>query len=143
MGFESVQWIDFIDNVDERGRLTAIEGEITLPFAIKRVFYVHEVQQGVARGGHAHRDTDQVLTALGGSLDVLISNGVEHREYILDHPGKGLYVPRMLWVSMFNFSQDAVCLVFANTNYDQSKSIRTWAEFLEGLGISFKEEPGL
>lgn len=142
MGFESVRCVDFIDNVDERGRLTAIEGEVTVPFLIRRVFYVHEVQQRVARGGHAHRDTDQLLTALGGSLDVLISNGVEHREYRLDHPGKGILVPRMFWVRMFNFSTGAVCLVLANTNYDRSKSIRTWAQFLDDLGISWKEEPG-
>jgi hypothetical protein len=143
MGFENVRWIDFNDHVDEGGRLTAIEGEITVPFLIRRVFYVYQVQCGVARGGHAHRDTDQVLTALGGSMDVLISNGVEHREYHLNHPGKGIYVPRMFWVKMFNFSLGAVCLVFANTNYDQSKSIRTWAQFLESLGSSYKEEPGL
>lgn len=141
MGFESVHWINFIDNVDERGRLTAIEGETTVPFSIKRIFYVHQVHPGVARGGHAHRDTDQVLTAISGSLDVLISNGVEHRKYRLDNPEKGIFIPRMLWVKMFDFSPGAVCLVFASTNYDRSKSIRTWEQFSEFLGFSCKEEP--
>jgi len=142
MDFENVQWVDFIDNVDERGRLTAIEGEITVPFSIKRVFYVYQVHHGVARGGHAHRETDQVLTVISGSLDVLISNGLEHRKYRLDNPGKGIFIPRMLWVKMFDFSPGAACLVFASTNYDRSKSIRTWKQFSEVLGISCKEEPG-
>ena len=141
MGIKKVRWISFIDNVDKRGRLTAIEGEITVPFPIKRVFYVHQVQQGVPRGGHAHRDTDQVLLALSGSLDVLISNGLESRGFHLEDPGKGLYVPRMLWVSMYNFNNNTVCLVLANTCYDQSKSIRTWAQYLEDQKLPYKEEP--
>lgn len=141
MDFEDVCLIDFIDNVDERGRLTAIEGEVTLPFPIKRVFYVHQVHDGVARGGHAHRDTDQVLTAVSGALDVLISNGMVHKKYCLDNPGKGLFVPHMMWVGMFNFTPGAICLVFASTKYDQSKSIRTWSQYLEDQGIPYIEEP--
>jgi hypothetical protein len=141
MNLRNIRWINFVDNIDERGRLTSIEGEDTIPFMIKRVFYVHQVHDKVKRGGHAHRDTDQVLSALNGSLDIIISDGVQSIKYSLDNPGKGLLVPRMLWVSMLNFSAGAVCLVFANTNYDRSKSIRTWAQYLENQGLPYKEEP--
>ncbi len=142
-GIAAVRWLEFMDNIDERGRLTAVEGEISLPFSIARVFYVHQVRPGEDRGGHAHRDTDQVLTALGGSLDVVVSDGRTHRRYRLDHPGRGIYLPRMIWVRMYDFSPGCACLVFASTHYDQSMSIRTWQEYLQELGISWFPEPGL
>lgn len=142
-GIAAVRWLEFMDNIDQRGRLTAVEGEISLPFAINRVFYVHQVRPGEDRGGHAHRDTDQVLTALGGSLDVVISDGRAHRRYRLDHPGRGIYLPRMIWVRMYDFSPGCACLVFASTHYDRSMSIRTWREYLQELGISWFPEPGL
>jgi len=142
-GIAAVRWLEFMDSIDERGRLTAVEGEISLPFAIKRVFYVHQVRPGEDRGGHAHRDTDQVLTVLGGSLDVVVSDGREHRRYRLDHPGWGIYLPRMIWVRMYDFSPGSACLVFASTHYDRSMSIRTWREYLQELGRSWFPEPGL
>ncbi|WP_244148819.1 sugar 3,4-ketoisomerase [Desulfonatronum thioautotrophicum] len=140
-GIEAVKWLDFMDNTDERGRLTAVESGITVPFPIQRVFYVHQVQEGGDRGGHAHRDTDQVLTALGGSLDLVISDARRHCRIRLKHPGKGLYLPRMTWVRMYDFSPGCVFLVFANTHYDRSRSIRTWDEYLAEQNVAFFSEP--
>ncbi|HDQ41855.1 MAG TPA: WxcM-like domain-containing protein [Desulfonatronum sp.] len=142
-GLAAVRWLAFMDNIDERGRLTAVESGISLPFPIRRVFYVHQVLPGEDRGGHAHRDTDQVLTAVGGSLHVVVSDGREHRRYRLDHPGWGIYLPRMIWVRMYDFSRGSACLVFASTHYDRSMSIRTWREYLQELGRSWFPEPGL
>jgi hypothetical protein len=114
-----------------------------LPFPIRRVFYVHQVLPGEDRGGHAHRDTDQVLTALGGSMDIMVSDAREHRWFHLDHPGKGIYLPCMIWVRMYNFSPGCACIVFASTHYDRSKSIRTWTEYLNERGRPWCDEPGL
>lgn len=141
MGLESVRWIDFQDVVDERGRLTAIEVGQHVPFSIERVFYVHRVVPGMSRGGHAHRETDQLILSVNGTLDVLISDGRTSRTYRLDNPARGIYSPRMIWVQMDNFSPGAVCLVLASTNYDRSKSIRTWREYLDLKGLPYMNEP--
>ncbi len=130
MGLRLVRWLDFQDVIDDRGRLTAVESNFHIPFAIARVFYVHQVSPGTDRGGHAHRDTDQVVVGVHGSLMTDVSDGLTTRTYSLDQSGRGLFVPRMIWIRLYNFSPDAVCLVLANTKYDQSKSIRTWEDYL-------------
>jgi hypothetical protein len=135
VGLSEIRWLDFRDASDERGRLTAIEGGVQLPFEIARVFYVHQVAHGVDRGGHAHRETDQVIAGIHGSLRVDASDGVDVQSYALDDPGRGIFVPRMIYVQLCDFSPGAVCLVLANTRYDRSRSIRTWHEYLEARGL--------
>lgn len=141
MDINQVRWVKFHDIIDERGRLTAIESGEHIKFNIARIFYVHQVVTGMERGGHAHRDTDQVLVGIHGSLKVDISDGKEMQTFLLDDPGKGIYVPRMLWIRLYQFRQDGICFVLASTNYDRSKSIRTWEEYLEAIGLSWWEEP--
>jgi hypothetical protein len=126
-----VRWIDLPSYHDARGVLTAIEGEVDIPFAIERVFYMHHV--AADRGGHAHTDTDQVIIASSGSLQVGLSDGATRATYRLDDATKGLYVPRMIFVELYGFSEGAVCLVLANTRYDMSKSIRSWQEYLKAI----------
>ncbi len=142
-GLTAIRWIEFMDNIDERGRLTAVEGEMIVPFPIRRVFYVHQVRPGEDRGGHAHQDTDQVLTALGGNMEVVVSDGRKHCRIRLDHPGRGIYLPRMIWVRMHDFSPGCSCVVFASTHYDRSMSIRTWPAYLEAQGLPTTAEPSL
>ncbi|MDH7570452.1 MAG: FdtA/QdtA family cupin domain-containing protein, partial [Armatimonadota bacterium] len=112
-----VRWLSLTDVADERGRLTAVEGERDVPFPIARVFYVHHVTPGIDRGGHAHCDTDQVAVAAYGSLKVDVSDGVDTVSYTLTDPGRGLFLPRMLWVRLYGFTPGAVLLVFASTHY--------------------------
>ena len=135
MTLDDVHELTFADVGDERGRLTAVEGEIHVPFAIARVFSVHDVAPSVPRGGHAHRDTDQVITALAGSLTLAVSDGRGWRRFDLGDAAHGVYVPRMLWVDLLDFSDGAVCLVFASTIYDQSKSLRTWDSYLGAMDL--------
>jgi len=142
MNFDEVKWVDFQDVKDERGRLTAIEGNSHIPFEIKRIFYVHQVVPGIDRGGHAHIDTDQVITAVHGGLQVDISDGKSVRTYQMDDPGKGLYVPRMFWIRLYDFSPGGVCLVFANTLYNMKQSHRTWASYLDARELPFIPAPG-
>jgi dTDP-4-dehydrorhamnose 3,5-epimerase-like enzyme len=136
MGLQDVRWIDFQDVMDERGRLTAIEGFNHIPFEIARIFYVHHVQPGSERGGHAHRETDQVIVGVHGTLYLEVSDGTTTKQFILDDPRRGVLIPRMVWVRMYNFSPGAVCLVLASTKYNRSKSIRTWNEYLNIQGLS-------
>ena len=141
MSLDQIVWVNFQDVIDDRGRLTAIEGNVHIPFSIERVFYVHQVVPGVDRAGHAHRDTDQVVAGIHGSLKMDVSDGTIMKTYTLDNPGKGLFVPRMVWIRLYKFSTDAICFVLANTKYDRSKSIRTWKEYLEVRGLPWMEEP--
>ena len=126
-----VRWLDFPTNQDERGILTSIEGGQDIPIEIKRVFFMHQVV--AERGGHAHRDTDQVLFAVNGTLTIELSDGESKIIEKVGDPRRGLFIPRMIFTRMYNFSPDSVCMVLANTHYDRSKSIRTYEEFLQIL----------
>jgi hypothetical protein len=128
-----VKWVDFSINRDSRGNLIAIEGEQTIPFPIKRIFYMNKVIED--RGGHAHMDTDQVIIAIHGSFKVTLSDGNEKKVFEFNDPEKGLFVPKMIFTELFEFSFEAVCLVLANTHYDINKSIRTWPEYLKYIAI--------
>ena len=132
--------INFHDNKDDRGRLTAIEFGNHVPFEIKRIFYVHQVIR--ERGSHAHRDTDQVLTTVHGSLKVDISNGVETRTFNIDNPGQGIYIPKMFWIRLYDFSPGGVCLVVASTIYDMKRSLRTWDDYIKARELPWIEPPG-
>lgn len=130
---KKVTWIDFGVNRDPRGNLIAIEGEQTIPFSIERIFYMNKVIED--RGGHAHIDTEQVIIAINGSFKVILSDGNENQVFEFNDPEKGLFVPKMIFTELFEFSPDAVCLVLANTHYDIKKSIRTWQEYLNYIAI--------
>ena len=115
MKVETVYEISFQTNGDSRGYLTAIEQNIDIPFEIKRIFYMHHVT--LDRGGHAHIDTDQVIIPIAGSFKVKVFDGVNEDVYILNDCTKGIYTPRT-FCELFDFTEDAVCLVLANTYYD-------------------------
>jgi dTDP-4-dehydrorhamnose 3,5-epimerase-like enzyme len=131
-----VRVIPFASNVDPRGSLTAIEEGAHVPFPIRRVFLVHDVDSGAPRGGHAHLDTDQVLVAVHGELDVHVTDGFDEATFRLSGAATGLYVPRMLWVDLLDFSAQTVLMVLASTVYDPARSIRTWPEYQAVVGVS-------
>ena len=125
---DQVCWIDLNPKKDERGSLTAIEGEQTIPFKIQRVYFIQSIAP--ARAGHAHRDTEQLLIPVAGSCEVSLSDGSNDRRYLCDTNSRGLYIVPMLFIRVFNFSPDAVVLVLASTHYDSSRSIRTWDAYI-------------
>jgi len=116
--------IDFSTYSDPRGCLTSIEGDcVDIPIDVKRVFFMHHVTDD--RGGHAHIDTDQILIAIAGSFKLKLFDGKDTKEFIMNDCTKGIYVPRLTFTDMYDFSPDAVCLVLANTHYDIKKSLRS------------------
>lgn len=126
------QVINFRTNPDSRGALTSIEGENQeIPIDIKRIFYMHHVSAD--RGGHAHIDTDQVLIGISGSFKLRLFDGKESKEFLMDDCTKGIYIPRLTFTDMYDFTPDAVCLVLANTHYDMGKSLRSKAAYLSYL----------
>jgi hypothetical protein len=130
---DAVRWVELPSNVDERGVLTSIESGQDIPFEIKRIFYMHHITTD--RGGHAHTDTEQVVTAAAGRFKMDLSDGVSTRTYVLDDPTRGVYTPPMVFIELYDFSPGAVCLVLASTHYDIGKSIRSWEAYLEAIGI--------
>ena len=128
---EGVRWVELPSRVDARGVLTSIEGEIDVPFEIKRVFYMHAIVTD--RGGHAHADTDQVVIAAAGHFKMDLSDGTNTQTYVLDDPTRGVYTPRMVFIRLYDFSPGAVCLVLASTHYDISKSIRSWEDYVKAI----------
>src|SRR5437867_1607875 len=120
MAIEQCRLIEFPKIHDPRGNLTFVEGGRHVPFAIARVFYLYDVPGGSTRGGHAHREMQQVLIAMSGSFDVLLNDGRVQQRFSLNRSYLGLYVPPMIWREMENFSSAAVCLVLASTLYDES-----------------------
>jgi hypothetical protein len=112
-----------------QGHLTFIEGERHVPFEIARVYYLYDVPEGAARGGHAHRELEQLIIPIGGSFDILISDGLEERRITLDDPRTGLYLPRLIWRELESFSAGSFCLVLASAHYDEADYYRDYEEF--------------
>lgn len=119
---------------DPRGDLTFVEGGNHIPFDIRRVYYLYNVPVDSVRGGHAHRDLEQVVFALSGSFRMKIDDGRTKSEYWLRDPRKGLYISRLIWREMDAFSQGAVCMVLASRPFDEADYYRDYDDFLNAAG---------
>ena len=128
--------LEFGDLGDERGKLVVVEGAMDIPFEIKRVFYIYGSDSSVIRGQHANRDSEFVLINVSGSSKVRVDNGFEEAIIELNRPRMGLYLPTMVWKDMYDFSEDSVLLVLANTHYDGNEYIRDYDEYLKEVGGS-------
>jgi hypothetical protein len=128
---DDVRWLPVPSHADSRGVLSVIESGMDLPFEVRRVYYLHHLQDD--RGGHAHRDTHQLVVAVSGSCELILSDGVERRHYVLDNPERGLLLVPMLFIRLGQLSPGAVVLVLASTHYDKKRSIRSWEEYLEAI----------
>lgn len=116
---------------DDRGQLVAIEAMKDLPFEVKRVYYIYDTLPGVRRGFHAHRNLQQILVCVHGSCKILLDNGFEQENVLLDKPYEGLYIANNMWREMYDFSEGAVLLVLASEHYDEADYIRNYEEFQE------------
>ena len=128
--------LEFGDLGDERGKLVVVEGNMDIPFEIKRVFYIYGSDKDVVRGQHANRTSEFVLINVSGSSKVRVDNGFEEEIIELNRPRMGLYLPTMVWKDMYDFSEDSVLLVLANTHYDAEEYIRDYDEYLKEVGGS-------
>lgn len=115
---------------DRRGNLTFIEGSRNISFGISRVYYLYDVPGGSFRGGHAHKELEQVVIAVSGSFDVHLSDGRRSEVVSLNRSYYGLYLKNLVWRELRNFSSGACCLVLASHNYDESDYIRDYDTFV-------------
>jgi dTDP-4-dehydrorhamnose 3,5-epimerase-like enzyme len=125
---EDVSVIEIPRVHDERGLLAVIEGA-TIPFEIKRVYYLYDVPSDAFRGGHAHKTLEQLIVPLSGSFDVHIKDGENEKIFSLNKPHKGLLIVPGIWREIENFSSGCVCLVLASAEYDESDYIRDFKGF--------------
>lgn len=116
---------------DRKGNLTVVENGVTLPFGVKRVYYLYDVPGGESRGSHAHKELEQFIVAASGSFTVTLDDGKSKRSFFLNRPYQGLYVKPGLWRDLYDFSSGAVCMVLASEVYDTADYIRDYQEFLK------------
>lgn len=120
---------------DRKGNLTVVENGKTLPFDVKRAYYLYDVPGGESRGAHAHRELEQLIVAASGSFIVTLDDGREKCDYFLNRPYQGLYVKPGMWRDLSDFSSGAVALVLASDIYKEEDYIRDYHDFLLFRGI--------
>lgn len=132
MALKDICPIIFFKNlVDESGKLVVVEGGQNIPFDIKRVFYIYGSDSSVVRGQHANKNSEFILINVAGKSKVKINDGKENYIVELDKPMMGVYIPRLIWKEMYDFSSDSVLLVLASTHYDGQEYIRDYPKYLE------------
>ena len=114
---------------DRRGRLFFIENSRNIPFDIKRIFYIIDVPDGEGRADHANIGVEEFVVAATGSFDVTVDDGKGQKKFTLNSPDFGLYLPKMIWRRLDNFSDGAVCLVLASSLYDPNDYLLDYNEF--------------
>ena len=130
MNLNGVRMLEFQQHGDNRGHLVVAEGESDIPFAIRRVFYLYGSDADVVRGQHANRRSEFVLINVAGKSKVDVRDGRGNQvTFSLNRPHTGIYLPRMVWKDMYDFSSDSVLLVLASEHYDASEYIRDYDTF--------------
>lgn len=115
---------------DRKGNLTVVQNGLTVPFDVKRVYYLYDVPGGESRGSHAHRELGQLIVAASGSFRVVLDDGSVKRSFILNRPYQGLLVKPGIWRDLDDFSSGAVCMVLASEVYQPEDYIRDYEEFI-------------
>lgn len=129
---QEVRMLNFQQHGDERGHLVVVEGEKDVPFQVKRVFYMYGSDPNVVRGQHANRKTEFVLINVSGSSKVRVDDGLGNEAvFSLNRPHTGVYLPRMIWKDMYDFSSDSILLVLASEPYDAEEYIRDYETFVK------------
>ncbi len=126
---DDIQIIDIPKIHDIRGNLSVVEGN-TIPFEIKRVYYLYDVPSGSERGGHSHVEQLELLIALSGSFEVVLKDGTKDKTVTLNKPNQGLLIPTGIWRELQNFSSGSVCLVLASDVFSEKDYIREYVDFM-------------
>ena len=127
-----IRMLEFSQHGDDRGRLVVVEGLKDVPFEIKRMFYIYGSDANVVRGCHANRKSEFVFINVAGHSKVRIDDGRGNKaEFSINRPHTGLYMPRMIWKEMYDFSPDSVLLVLSNEAYDPDEYIRDYDAFVK------------
>lgn len=135
---EKCRLIEFPQKGDDRGHLVIVEGNQDIPFEIKRVFYIYGSEKDVIRGKHANYNSEFVLINVAGTSKVRVDDGINEKIFSLDRPHIGIFLPKMIWKDMYDFSEDSVLMVLASEHYDEKEYIRSYEEYLKIMHNSRK-----
>ena len=114
----------------KKGNISVVENKKTIPFEIKRAYYLYDIPGGESRGGHAHKELSQLIIAASGSFSVTLDDGNVKRTFLLNRPYQGLLIVPGIWRTLDDFSSGAVCLVLASEKYDEMDYIRDYQKFV-------------
>ena len=132
MNSNDVRMLEFPQRGDERGQMVVVEGVQDIPFDIKRIFYIYGSDPDVIRGQHANRRSEFVLINVSGTSKVRVRDGKGNEAiFSLNRPHTGIYLPKMIWKDMYDFSEDSVLLVLSNEHYDATEYIRDYDEYVK------------
>ncbi len=129
--------------IERSGNITPVEPNNTIPFGIERIYYLYDVPGGAERGGHAHKELQQLIVAASGSFSVVLDDGMQKRIIELNRPYFGLHIVPGIWRELINFSSGAVCLVLASLRYDEVDYIRDYGYFKEFFDKKINQVPHL
>lgn len=129
MNLNDVKLISLPKFLDDRGNLSFVEQLQHIPFEIKRSYWIYDVPGGQVRGGHAYRENEEFIIALSGSFDVILDDGKQRQEFLLNRSYMGLYVPKGIWRQMQNFSTNSLALVLASTFFDKHDYIYDYERY--------------
>lgn len=121
--------IDLPKIADARGNLSFIENGMHLPFDIARTYWVYDVPGGAVRGAHAYRENQEFIVAISGSFDVVLHDGEKEERFYLNRSYQGIYIPKMTWRSLENFSTNSLALILSSTPFDTKDYIRDFEQF--------------
>lgn len=133
MSLDLVKIIDFPKISDHRGNLSFIESNKHIPFDIKRIYYLYDSPTESERGEHGHKKLQQIIIAISGSFNFTLDDGYNRKNFYLENPWQGLYVPPMMWRELNNFSSGSVCLVLASDFYSEDDYYRNYEDFLNAV----------
>lgn len=137
---DDVRIINFTQRGDERGHLVVIEDEKDIAFTIRRVFYMYGSASDAVRGKHANMMSKFVLINVAGKSKIRVDDGLGHEKvFDLDRPNIGIYLPRLIWKDMYEFSSDSVLLCLSSEHYDAKEYIRNYDEFVEVAKVNSQE----
>lgn len=123
------QIIELPKFLDARGNLSFVQNNTQIPFEIQRTYWLYDVPGGECRGGHAYRETEEMVIAMSGSFDVIVDDGTTKHKFTLNRSYYGLYIPKGMWRELENFSTNSLALEFASTKYDPTDYVRDYNEF--------------
>ena len=130
-----IRLIDFPKILDARGNLSFLQNADQIPFEMQRVYWIYDVPGGEQRGGHAYKSLQEIIIALSGSFDVVLNDGKEEKKYTLNRSYYGLYIPKMVWRHLDNFSTNSLAFIVANKQYDELDYIRDFKNYQrQGFG---------
>lgn len=126
----TIQLLQFPKIPDTRGNLSVIEENVHIPISIERVYWIYDVPGGEYRWGHAFKNTSEIIVAISGSFDIIVHDGKQEQRYHMNRSYYGLFVPKMTWRSIENFSTNSLALIAADRMYNEDEYIRDFDEFV-------------